>query len=292
VALAALALLLPDCEGFGGDCESHADCQAGQCCLDGQCVFQGESPCPTGDADTDADTDSDTDVDTDPDVFTGLLMDFGTRVPLQGMTVTPLDSFTGEPLAGFDAAISTSDSFSNVTFTGLPPHKVGLLVDGKSGAPGFVDTYQFNIASDATDQVLWSVDEQTFQLAPAAAGLMVEPDKGQLFGGLFWVDSRGYEQPVACGSVRLLVGGAESGDVRYFSDAGMPTTYENQSNINPANGFFLVANIDPGLAARLVGHDPHGNRIAEVTFPVFGSTAAVGNLLVEPGHAENPGGCD
>ena len=298
LAAAALAVLLVGCEGFGGDCESHADCEAGQCCLDGECVFQGEAQCPSGDADTDSDvdTDSDTDSDTDTDTganrFTGLVVDFATKIPLFGMTVAPVDNVTGAPLAGVDAVISSRDEDVNVIFNGLPLGKIGIVVDGKAGNPAMIDTYQFHIASNAKQQVLWAVDDQTRQFAPALAGIAVEPGKALLFGQLLWRDASGDEWPVDCGSVRLTVNGQEAGEVVYFGDNGLPTTPDEQDSINPANGLFMAANIPAGSVARLEGRDPAGQNVAEVSFPVFGSAVTVQTLLVGPGHAQNPGGCD
>ena len=218
--------------------------------------------------------------------FTGVLIDFGSKVELQGMTVTVLNNTTGVPLAGFAAV--TTPAGGAVSFSGLPVGKVGFKVDAKAGTPGFVDTYQFNLDSDGTGETLWAVDAQTYQLAPAAAGITLEAGKAVVAGGFYWVKPDGTECPLCGGTMKAFTGGVESGEIRYFSDAGMPTTLANQSSVNEANGFALAANVTPGSVVTK-GYDPDGAEIGSAAFTCFADSITISNIRVE--GASNPGDC-
>ena len=116
--------------------------------------------------------------------FSGKVIDFASgkaeAVPKPGMKVRALDDATGADLNMEEVA----DSMGMVHFSGLPAGRVGFLSVGVDGET--VDTYQFNIDSSAQDEILWSVDLGTYQMAPALAGYVQDPIKGAAAGATYW----------------------------------------------------------------------------------------------------------
>jgi len=222
--------------------------------------------------------------------FTGALIDYLSKVPVQGLTVTVLDNVTGAPLPGFDPVVSGTGEI-NVTFTGLPVGKVGFKVDAKAGTPGTEDTYQFNIDSSAQGETLYSIDSQTYAMAPAAAGLTLDPTKAQVGGGFYWIKPDGEECPVCNGTVEAYTGGTQSGEIRYINDQGLPATLETLPAINETNGFYLAANLDPG-AIEMRGLGADGAKVGSSVFPAFANSFTISNIHVDEGATANPGTCE
>jgi len=152
-----------------------------------------------------------------------------------------------------------------------------------------VDTYQFNIASNSDDETLYSVDKNTYDFAPALAGITLEPGTSIAAGAMYWPDAAGDEWPVGCGTVKAYPEGSatETGVIRYFGDGGLPTTLENQPNINPLNGYYIAANMDPGPVVTK-GFDPAGNQIGETRFMTFEDAISISNIYDNDSTA-NPG---
>jgi hypothetical protein len=183
---------------------------------------------------------------TDGDVvtagFKGILYDRISNVAQSDITVKAVDHDTGEILPGFETVTKFDGSLS---FDGLPAGKIGFLAVKVVGE--FIDTYQFAIDSDSQDEKLWIVDLGTYQIAPPAAGITIDPTKGLLAGNFYWVDEEGEEIMIGCATVASDTGG----EVRYFKDNGLPAnTVANDplgglDETNRLNATFLVANMEP-----------------------------------------------
>lgn len=231
----------------------------------------------------------DTDGDEVPEVanFRGFVIDFKSKVKLDGVKVYVLDNETGEKLS--DVPVGTTDGTGYLEFTIPVPEgagkdfKVGFLCEGVEDES--VDTYQFNIGAFERDERLWLVDATTYMVAPLAAGVTLDPGTTVVAGGVYWVNAQDKEEIVDCATVNTDTGDA---DVRYFADNGMPADLPVRDSINPLNGFFIIANIDPGVV------NVEGYMGAEK----FGSTRLVAkpdSICISNIYAEgdqNPGGCN
>jgi hypothetical protein len=178
--------------------------------------------------------------------FQGKLLDNPTEVPVPGVTVQALDNESGEKLG--IKAVSESDG--SVTLKGLPKGKVGFLAVGTPGKS--VDTFQYNIDSDAKDEQLWIFAKNVADLVPTLADFTTDPTKAYVGGALYWVNDKGEEEPVGCATVRIE---GDLGEPRYFGNANLPIRDtpnpddpegEYRTDSNPLNGRFFFANIPPG----------------------------------------------
>ena len=218
--------------------------------------------------------------------FAGTLIAFGSNppTPVPQMTVTVLSNATGEAVPEFTATTSAADG--KVTFADLPSGKIGFKVAGVVGADTvrvFRDTYQFNIDASATSEVLWIVPEAVYSQAPMGAGLQVQAGKSVAAGGVYWVNGQ-VEEPVACATVEIVDGGA--GQIRYFGDNNLPAPFEGftgmtdgatlYKGINRVNGYYLIANMEPGeiTVRALVGT----TEIGRTTFFNFADSINIGNI--------------
>ena len=145
-----------------------------------------------------------------------------------------------------------------MSFTGLPAGSVGFWAVAELGGV-YIDTYQFNIATDAQDEELWAVDKATYDVAPGLGGVVIDITKAAIAGGYYWANpDTGNEEPVGCGTVMPQAGTA---DVRYFGGNDLPVdTVANDpacglDGINPLNGTFLLANMNAGPGQVLEGFD-------------------------------------
>ncbi len=224
--------------------------------------------------------------DSVPVDFAGTLIAFGSNpaTPVPGMTVTVLSNTTGETVPDFTATTSAADG--KVTFADVPSGKIGFKVAGVVGADSvrlFRDTYQFNIDASATSEVLWIVPEAVYSQAPMGAGLQVQAGKSVAAGGVYWVNGQ-VEEPVACATVEIVDGGA--GQIRYFGDNNLPAPFEGftgmtdgatlYKGINRVNGYYLIANMEPGeiTVRALVGT----TEIGRTTFFNFADSINIGNI--------------
>lgn len=222
--------------------------------------------------------------DTDGSILCGMIIGFGSDTPVPNMKVIVLDNDTGEPL-GIDE--KTSDNDGRVCIGGLPAGKrVGFKVLGVPGK--FVDTYSFNIRSDAQNETIWAMALSTFTMSIKLAQVDVDPTKAIAAGGAYWLDEEKKEYPVECGTVEPISGEA---DMRYFNDAGLPGPPEAQSNLNRANGYWVAANMTPGKVTLQIMVD--GEAVGRTTFHAFpGEAISIGNIEVDPEYTNNPGKCE
>ncbi len=163
--------------------------------------------------------------------FTGQLVDFQSKVGMEGVDVTVLDNETGAPLdlVRFPTFKSGADGLIDLPLD--PGMMVAFKANGKdkSGIWTFKDSFQYNIPSDALNKRLYAVNIITYTQAPKTAGIIVDPKMGILAGTVYWKNlAEDNEEFVGCVTIEALVADGSSttpmGEVRYFSpDTDMPT---------------------------------------------------------------------
>lgn len=218
--------------------------------------------------------------------FAATVKDPTSDVTIAGTTVKALDNETGEPL-DIDA-VSKSDG--SIAFTGLPAGKVAFLSVGKEGMT--IDTYQFNIASDAQDESLWVVAKSTAQIVPTLAGFTGEPAKASVSGAVYWVNKAGEEEPVGCATI-TFEGEGEATDFRYFGDNNLPTTLEMRDSTNLLNGRFFIGNAPTGV--QKVSVQVGGKTMGSTTLVLFArqdssdgeDNICISNIYID-GASKNP----
>lgn len=211
--------------------------------------------------------------------FKGYVVDFQSGNNMPNVTITVLDNNTGKPKGDIDSV--KSDASGNVVIEGIPKdlEKIGILAQGDRG----VDTYQYNLVGNATNEKLWLVSQATYKLAPALAGVELVPGKGIVAGAVYWLDENGEEIIVGCAKVKM---NPESGEDRYMGDSGLPTTLEEQPYVNPQNGYFLLANIAPGKAESeaYIGDQLLGS----TTLINVADSICIANIYADESFSENP----
>lgn len=220
--------------------------------------------------------------------FKGTVIGFGSEdVPVPGVKVIALDNDTGEPITGFE---TVAEADGTVTFNGLPGERIGFKVFAKEegGKNVYIDTYQFNIRTDAQDETVWSVPMTVFLAGPAAAKLTVDPTKAIAGGGAYWLDADGNEFPIECATLEVEGG---LGDVRYFNDSGFPSPIDKNPSVNKANGYWIAANLPPG---KVTFHAKVGDEIVgSTTFHAYaGEAITIGNIEADEKYTSNPGKCE
>jgi len=222
--------------------------------------------------------------------FVGYVQDLSSKQGISGLTVIALDNVSGEPIEGQEA---TSGTNGKVTFEGLPAGRVGFKVLGveDNSVSGWskLDTYQFNIRSNADDEVLWSVAYTTYKLVLTSTGITLDDSKAIAAGGAYWLDSGNEcaEYPIGCGIAETESG---EGDIRYSKDSPLPTALENQSNLSPTTGRWVAANVTPGPVTVKV--KVGGEVVGQTTFRTYaGMAISIGNVEADEKYTTNPGTC-
>jgi len=208
--------------------------------------------------------------------FKANVHNFVSDKPLSGVKVWALNNTTGEKLPNVDPQVSDGSGW--VVFNNLPDEEVGFLCEGEGAGTSRTkaDTYQFNIDSGAQDEKLWSVDGNTYNVAPLGAHLNLDATKGVAAGAVYWVNDSGEEEIVGCATVKTK---PEGGEARYFTAARLPVPIEDQSVTDTSTGYFLVGNISVGdvdLEA-YVGE----TKIGSVHFVVKPDSICIGNIYAE-----------
>lgn len=224
--------------------------------------------------------------------FSGKLINFASgkvaAVPVVDQTVVALDNESGAELN----IETVSDAEGMVYFDGLPEGRVGFLSVGISGTN--VDTYQFNIDSNAQDEILWSVDLGTYQMAPALAGYEQDDAKGAAAGATYWLDGT-TEVPIGCSTIQ---GDYDSGDIRYFGDNNMPTktlaqdAVDGRDNVNPINGYWLVGNIEPIEEPFTITASMDTQELGSVRYFAYEFSVSIGNIYYEGASNPQPSDCE
>lgn len=217
--------------------------------------------------------------------FSGILIDFQTRKPLEGAKITLVDNDTGEELG------LTVDSLANgIVFIEVPDcyEKIGLVVrmDGQR------DTFQLHLAADGVDETLWSVSEGTYVAAPALAGIAVDPTMGILAGGVYYRTAAGEEEAIGCAKVRIMaLADPETfaeGNIRYMNTAGLPTTLDKQDGINQTTPFFIIGNIPAGPEKVIIEAQVDGEKVGETYVWSVPGAIFIGNIYADEDITENP----
>lgn len=258
-------------------CEG-VECGEGEICEDGECVVDsGEWTPPVGAPDCEL-------VDVD---FQGIVYEFGadTENPESfpaGVTIVPLYNANGAVQEDVDPVVSAEGGL--VSFTGLKTcaddGMVAFKAEGQEGV--YVDTYKFQMHSD-NDATIYIVPQSTYYMAPAAAGLELEEGTAVVAGAVYHLtEDMQTQTPVGCASVELV---PESGENRYFSDAGLPTKLEDQESTNPTNGLYIIANVNPGMTQFKAMVD--GTEVGMTALVGYPDSIAIANIYVIGG--ENPG---
>lgn len=219
----------------------------------------GTSDPGSGPADHGSPSDPGTQADdgTPPGRFTGQLVDFQSKVGMEGVDVTVLDNDTGEPLDPVRFPPFKSGVNGLIDLPLDPGMLVAFKANGKdkSGIWTFKDSFQYNIPSDALNKRLYVVNVITYTQAPKTAGIVVDPKKGILAGTVYWKnEAAGTEEFVGCVTIEALPADGSStepqGEVRYFSpDTDMPTPLTKATFTTAGDegtSRYIVANLPVG----------------------------------------------
>jgi len=205
-------------------------------------------------------------------------LDFQTKTPVEGATILSIDNDSGEVV--FQSDITDSDGKASLTVT-----PVGGAVAFRVQAPDFWDTYTFNIPADAGSYELQVVSNMTATMAPALAGISVDEYAAVVAGRLRHGGSSGtLNESVGCATAEV---GAGLGEVAYFGENGLPTTFDDLPMTHPANGMFLVANLPAG--AHTVKGKVEGSTV--MSADIFAYDASVTVVEIIHVGTSNPSGC-
>ena len=209
--------------------------------------------------------------------FKGLCLDFESKAPVPGCQVLALDNDTGEPLPG---QVATAAGDGVVLFNGLPEGYVGFLAVGVHGESK--DTYSFNFFSYEQDKKIYLVSFNTVAASMALAEVDWDPATGVAAGSVLWFEGKieGPGEEIGCATVKT---DPESGEVRYFNDAGLPVPLAVRSDTNPNNAYYLFANIDPGRVT-VVGYIGT-TEIGRTSFLSIANSISISDISVNPDNS-------
>jgi hypothetical protein len=212
--------------------------------------------------------------------FKGTIIDFQTKAPVEGATITVMDNETGKETT----TVVTSKAGGAVEIQ-LPK---GTLVGFKNFKEGSKNTYQFNMNSEGQTETLWLVSELTYTVAPQLAGLTVDTSKGIVAGGLYWINpTTSDEEPIGCAVIKS----DPQGDIRYFADNGLPAPLTSAPSVNKKNGYFLAANVPVGTTT-ITAYEKDGstNVLGSVKIFTFKDSICISNINITTG-TKNPTTC-
>jgi hypothetical protein len=230
--------------------------------------------------------------------FTGMIVESTNDRPIDNgslaLTVRALDNATGMPLAGKE---TMNDGNAGVAFADLPNPEVGFMIKGVPAMA--IDTYTFNVESNAQGELLRVVAKSSVLTVKTVANVTLDPALGDLAGAIYWKNGSGVEEPVGCATVAIDDG---QGEIRYFARNNLPTTnvalpsapnLEVRTATNPLNGKFFITGTS--LKRHTVTAMVNGQVIGSASLPVFAGTASTDgenaisltDILVE-GMSANP----
>ncbi|HOI09069.1 MAG TPA: hypothetical protein PK313_01205 [Myxococcota bacterium] len=232
-----------------------------------------------------------TDDGTPPGRFTGQLVDFQSKVGMEGVDVTVLDNDTGEPLDPVRFPPFKSGVNGLIDLPLDPGMMVAFKANGKdkSGVWTFKDSFQYNIPSDAQNKRLYAVNVITYSTAPKTAGIIVDKTKGILAGTVYWKnEAEGTEEFVGCVTIEALVADGSSttpqGEVRYFSpDTDMPTPLTKATFTTTGEegtSRYIIANLPVGQYRIVASID--GTVVSdEIVLRAAADSIAISNIYLE-----------
>jgi len=227
-------------------------------------------------------------------------VDFKSFAPKAGVDLFLLDNVTGQLLDS--VKFPPFKSGAGGAFGLNLPH--GMLVGCKasgeddSGWFKFMDTYQFNLKSDAEDETVYAVNELTYTTALSTAFIYpLDPATfGHLAGVLFWRNDKGKEQFVGCAVIQVTdewgkVLTEEKNDegqstycgIRYFDTiTDMPAALETSDMTHLNNSRYLVANLPNGqYTVTAMLKDEPSTVLGSVTVRAYPGAMSIGNIFVD-----------
>ena len=209
-------------------------------------------------------------------VFKAVVKDYLAKFEIQGAEVVAIDNDTGE-LLDYSAI---SDLQGNIEMKVPAGIKLGFRVTANL----FKDTYQFNIDSDAQDEEIWAVSNNSYGMAVMLAGLDPEYGTSVVAGALYWMNLFGEEEPISCGHIVTN----PAGEYRYFDEyTGLPAPLEAVpvTMADKAEGRFIAGNIPPGkvVITAFFGGDPTDadQFIGESTFFAYPDSICIANVYAD-----------
>ncbi len=232
-------------------------------------------------------------------VFRGLLVDFKSKTPKEGVDLMVLDNDTGEPLdpVKYPAFKSGSGGQVELTFPAdLPLVAFKAWGEDVSGFFKFKESYLFNVPTNAQDKRIYAVDRLTYSAA-LSTSFVVETDPktyGHLAGTVYWVNPNGEEEFVGC--LRIEVrddqgtllqertndeGRGIYAAVRYFDTTNdMPTSLAISNMTHLLNSRYLIANLPNGRYTVSAVSVDTGEPVGQVTVRAFPGGISVGNFYL------------
>lgn len=176
--------------------------------------------------------------------ITGTLKDSVTTTnTLSGMTLKVLDNETGADLG----ISTTSGSDGSFTLDGLPDGFVGIEVVGTDTDPARIDTYTYNVATNATNRDIFSTLAAISDFITNALKLTEKPTTSPVSGGVYYFDKNCNEWPVGCATVKVSDSSGQDSGKMYYFDATKRLPDETLTETS-TNGLFLAIEIPPGTA--------------------------------------------
>lgn len=241
-------------------------------------------------------------------VFRGVLVDFKSKTPKEGVNLEVLDNVTGLPLdpAKYPAFKSGRGGKIELSFPRDLP-LVAFKAWGKdvSGYFDFKESYLFNVPTDAQDKRIYAVERLTYYTA-LSVSFVEDADPttlGHLAGTVYWVNPNGDEEFVGC--LRIEVRDDEGtlltektdddgkgiwAATRYFDvDKDMPTNLKCADMTHRLSSRYLIANLPDGRYTVSAVSVDTGQPLAHVTVRAFPGGISVGNFyLTTDQFPENP----
>ncbi|MFT3924698.1 MAG: carboxypeptidase-like regulatory domain-containing protein [Myxococcales bacterium] len=238
--------------------------------------------------------------------YTASVTDSSSDMPIGGLNVFVLDNKTGMK-TGQKAQTDANGKIALDDVQVDADGKFGVLVEGKPGDTGFLDTFQYNLNPNAQNDILRIVATGAIALATAAANFDENPATGPVSGAVFTGTGAADRLPADCLTIELE--GFEDAPVktgmrctqddlcvRYFFDQRIPDF--GATHTSAANGRFYIANVPPGPHTLHV--IANGQKIASTSLVVTarnqgttGETISVANIYLGAGDT-NPakGSCE
>ncbi len=236
-------------------------------------------------------------VGSDEVLFRGVLVEFQSKTPKEGVDLLVLNNDTGEPLdlVRYPQFKSGPNGKIELVFPKSIP-LVAFKAWGASGKMDFVESYLFNVPSDAQDKRIYAVLQFTYEAALSTSYVEdVDPKTyGHLAGTVYWVNPQGDEEFVGC--LRIEVrdeqgqvleeqkneeGRGIFAAVRYFDTHNdMPTSLEVSDMTHLLNSRFLIANLPNGKYTVSAVSVDTGETLGEVVVRAFPGGISIGNIYL------------
>jgi hypothetical protein len=185
----------------------------------------------TGDDDDDND-DNDDDETPPTDTIHAYVYDILTSAYLQGVTCELVKNADG---SSFSPAITTTSDASGLCAFNDAGVKGEYSVKFTKNAYPTHYAFKYDAARDWYFPLTSNLARTSIALL---LGVTLDSSKGVLSGKAIWYADP--SEPIGCATAA-----DDAGDqAYYFSDAGLPTT--DRTDTNPANGYYLFVNVDPG----------------------------------------------